>query len=325
MVWKGFRLWVCAIFCAAIPLIPLNAENMREVYELPLDCAEFIPPATRGTTQPWQVFVKLEHCDRMKRLRRLSEVLPIDQQPQFFEGIVPASRLPSEFGVDLPVLRVVFPDRTFFDTSSTRLRPEAAKVVEIVAASLRSEPPDVTMFVSGHADRRGTSASNEILSINRADSVAKGIFAQGVRLSSIWRIGFGEDMPLYSGDTPRNYARNRRVEFLFAAKPEAVAMWLADQQFGELCRARNAAASNSCRAALRFRDDYEAVKVRQSSRASRTNVRRQRKPASVNATRKARTKTTTKSTKRVEVIPASSNRIKIDPVNPHSTPVRVTL
>ncbi|MEK7854616.1 MAG: OmpA family protein, partial [Acidobacteriota bacterium] len=234
-------------------------------------------------------------------------------------------RLPSEFGTDLPVLRVVFPERTFFDTARSTLRPEAQTVASIIAESLRREPPDVAMFVSGHADSRGSDAQNEALSIDRADAVARTIFALGVRNSSIWRIGFGEDMPLYSGETDADFARNRRVEFLFSAKPEAVATWLADQQFGELCQSSSEADSSACRDRLRFREDYTAEKV----------DRRPHKPAVVSpattraarfAPKRANPATFNPSPPvRAQVIPTGSTRIRIDPVNSRSNPVRVIL
>jgi len=181
------------------------------------------------------------------------------------------------------------------------------------------------MFVSGHADSRGNDAQNEVLSINRADAVARSIFMFGVNTSSIWRIGFGEDMPLYSGETDADFARNRRVEFLFSARPEAVATWLADQQFGELCQSSSDAESGACRDRLRFRDDYVAEKVDRrpykpaivrpvTRRVVRFSPKREN-PAVFNPSPPAR----------AQVIPTGSTKIRIDPVNPRSEPVRVIL
>lgn len=312
------------------------AQTMREVFELPRDCTQYIPPQARGTMQPWQVFVRLEHCDRMKRLRRLSEVLPLEQRPRFYEGVVPASRLPSNFGTDLPVLRVVFPDRTFFDTGRSDLRPEARQVAAIVAESLRREPPDVTMFVAGHADIRGSDEANELLSESRADAVARAIYRHGVSFSSIWRIGFGEVMPLHSGTDDADFARNRRVEFLFAAKPEAVGIWLADQQFEELCQSSSATELADCREKLAFREGYDAevvnprgtplVNLPPPPKVSRTLV----KPRGTRAVTgrpqgadKVAVRPPTQA--RSQVIPTNTRKIRIDPVNPDSRPVTVIL
>jgi hypothetical protein len=182
----------------------------------------------------------------------------------FYEGIVPAARLPASFGVDIPVLRVVFPERSFFDTDEFELRPEAQEIVAIVAESLRKEPPDVTLFVAGHTDSRGNDDYNEALSIDRANSIATAIFAKGISLASIWRIGFGEDMPLYSGSTSYDFDRNRRVEFLFASKVEAVSDWLATQQSSGLCQGSSQRETDLCRQKLRFRQDYVAERISSS-------------------------------------------------------------
>lgn len=261
----------------------------------------------------------------MKRLRRLSEVLPPDQRPRFYEGVVPASRLPSSFGTDLPVLRVVFPDRTFFDTGRYVLRPEARRVAAIIAESLRREPPDVAMFVAGHADSRGSDEMNEILSINRANAVARNIFRQGVNLSSIWRIGFGEDMPLYSGSSDADFARNRRVEFLFSAKPEAVGIWLADQQFGELCQASNAAEAAACRDKLKFRAGYEAVNLNPRGPPPPRRNLPSISPVKVRPSRPPKQDVKLAPPARSEVIPSNTRKIRINPVNPDGDLVVIVL
>lgn len=300
-----------------------GAQAMREVREVPRDCRSALARGGPAGAQSWQAFVWMEHCDRIKRLVRLSALLPPDQQPMFYEGVIPASRLPAEFGADVPVLRVVFPERTFFDTADAALRPEAEQVTAIVAESLRREPPDVAMFVAGHADARGDRVYNERLSIDRADAIARRIFAAGVASSSIWRVGFGEDMPLVSGDDDYAYDRNRRVEFLFAAKPEAVGTWLADQQLDQLCQARTSLDVARCKARLEFRDAYDAVEVRRAAPvAVRPAIRPSRHvtPRSTIARRVDPGGTT-----EVAVEPQGERRIRIDPRARRADPVRVNL
>lgn len=303
-----------------------HSQAMHEVVvsDLPTDCRSYLPPFFRGTIQPWQRFVNMEHCDRVKRLMRLSAVLPPEEQPKFYEGVVPGNRLPADFGTQIPVLRVVFPERTFFDTGSSILRREVDPVLTIVAESLRREPPDVALFVAGHADARGPRELNERLSIERADMLARAIFQQGVSFSSIWRVGFGSDMPLASGSIPYAWDRNRRVEFLFAAKPEAVATWLADQQLDGLCAARTAQDVRDCKARLNLKQDYTAVEINRNSLVAV-------KPASHTRTQVAIAKPTPKpvdlggKTSLVEVDLVGSRRIHIDPVARQVTPVHVNL
>ena len=307
---------------------------MREVSEVPTDCRSIIPPHIRGTVQPWQAFVRLEHCDRIKRLQRLSVMLPPDQRPRFYEGLVPASRLPAEFGVDIPVLRVVFPERTFFDTADAAMRPEAQQVAALVAESLRSEPPDVALFVAGHADARGDRMYNERLSIDRADSIARSIVADGIAFSSIWRIGFGEDMPLVAGMVPYAWDRNRRVEFLFAARPEATAVWLADQQINGLCEARDSAEVASCKQRLSFREGYDAIEVKRSAPTALTlspNARRRVDPGTgsnlkrVDPGERQPAIGISPTTSLTNVTPTGTRKFRIDPINKRAPLTRLDL
>jgi len=247
---------------------------MRAVRPLPNDCRDLVSPSSRGAIQNWQAFVELEHCDRIKRIKRVSELLPRDEQPLFFEGIVPASRLPSVYRTDIPVLRVVFPERTFFDTAKSFLRPEGLQIARLVAANLRKEPPDVSLFVAGHADARGSRRYNEILSIDRANSIAEEVFRAGINFSSIWRIGFGEDMPLVVGQNSYAWDRNRRIEFLFAAKPEAIAVWLADNQLDGLCQGRNKKQTDKCKAKLDLKTNYKVIEVVKASPRQKINPQR---------------------------------------------------
>lgn len=307
--------------------VSVRAQEMQEISQLPSDCRSVLPPSMVGTVQSWQAFTKLEHCDRMKRLRRLSQALPFDQQPRFYETIVPAWRLPPEFGADMPVLRVVFPERSFFDTAEATLKPEADEIIGIMADSLRREPMDIALFVAGHTDKRGGESYNDALSIDRADGVARAIYRRGVNFSTIWRIGFGEDMPLFGGDTAADYGRNRRIEFLFASRPEVVAAWLADQQSGDLCQAANSREASACKAALQFRDDYiaERVTANEPKRPERRLSPAVKKKAPVNPKVKPKRTSQPTASRSVEIIPKGAQRIRIDPVNRRSIPVRVDL
>lgn len=312
--------------------IRVDAQAMHEVRSVPVDCRDLKDASQQTGLQSWQAFVRMEHCDRIKRLVRLSADLPPNRRPVFFEGVVPASRLPPGFGVDVPVLRVVFPDHVFFDTARSELRHEADPLVAIVAESLRREPPDVALFVAGHADRRGDGRYNQALSIDRANVLAEAIFNAGIAYSSIWRIGFGEDMPLDPGDDQAALDRNRRIEFLFAAKPEAVGVWMADQQLSELCQARDSLEAQRCKAKLDLRRDYEAVEIvrrppvridtrRPSSRSIGPEMAR----GGVTPSQSRRADVRPAADGAVSVTPIVSRRIRIDPVLRKATPVRVDL
>ena len=174
--------------------------------------------------------IQLEHQTRSLRLKRLVRELGISPEPKFFEYEIPADVMPSDFKHATPVLRVVFPENTFFDTASSEIVPSARPIVAAMAEMLQGDVPDVAMFVAGHTDSRGPEDYNHNLSIRRAQTVARALRDAGANGPDIWSVGFGESLPLYENSSAINMAYNRRVEFLFSARVEGVANWLKDQQ-----------------------------------------------------------------------------------------------
>lgn len=259
-------------------------------------CEDFLSHA--GADQAWQDMIEVEHCDRIKRLARLTDS---GAEPEFFVEWIPQARLPAAFRASVPLLRVVFPQRIFFDTAESRLRPEAIAVVRTVAESLRNDVPDVTLFVAGHTDPRGSRDYNQNLSVDRANAVATEILGQGVNLATVWRIGFGSDMPAVPNDGPLGWGYNRRVEFLFAARPEAIAIWLADMQLDGLCSGTSSRQTNACRRSLALRSDYEAIEV--VTRKSVASPQSKDKKIDVSAA------------PRIAIDPKPGRRIVINPVN----------
>ena len=325
MISKLWRIMSAFLMLWLLSVNVAKAQLMTEITTVPDDCRSALPMDKRGTLQNWKVFVKLEHCDRIKRLKRLSELLPPQERPIFYEGIISSSQLPTEFGVDIPILRVIFPDGAFFDTARSKMRPEADKIVDIVAQSLRKEPPDVALFIAGHADKRGGQDYNEALSIDRANSIAEEIYLKGINFSSIWRIGFGEDMPLNIEENEMAHSINRRVEFLFAAKPTALAVWLSIQQLDQICSARNRKEAELCKAGLNLKDGYEVVEIK--LRPKRTVVI---KPHSKLGTKANIAKNKVKDVdlaknERDKVEPVGARRFRIEPRNRRVAPVSLEL
>lgn len=206
----------------------------------------------------WWETVDLENQDRKNRLKRLANLMPGVEPPQFYQYNILKHLV--ELPVDIPVLRVVFSERVFFDTAESRIRPEARPVINLVAESLRLEPPDVAVFVAGHTDSRGSEDYNYNLSVDRANSVAKALSNRGIGRTAIWRIGFGEAVPLRRNETPEAMAMNRRVEFLFAGKAKAAAIWLA-RQIENPCPGTTIEDTKHCKRKLTLRSEFQAVPI----------------------------------------------------------------
>lgn len=144
---------------------------------------------------PWQT-VQLEHSDRKARLTRLANLRGIDP-PEFYEySITPSEHGLADYPTNIPVLRVVFQDRVLFDFDKDQIKPEAGEILNLIAASLRLEPPDVSVFVAGHTDSIGSVAYNLNLGLRRSKAVAQALVLIGVNQAQLYAISFGKAVPV---------------------------------------------------------------------------------------------------------------------------------
>lgn len=205
--------------------------------------------------------VEIEHDDRVFRLNQAVDRLHISPRPRFAVVRVPRERMPANFNVSVPVLRVSFSERTFFDTAQWQILPTGMRAVEAVAAAARGEAPDVAIFVAGHTDNVGGDEYNQNLSMRRADAVSEAMMRFGVGDVALWRVGFGESAPLYANDSDLNRSYNRRVEFLFGARVEPVVNVLSAQREEQVCISSNAAESRRCLVELPPRETFVATQA----------------------------------------------------------------
>ncbi len=66
--------------------------------------------------------------------------------------------------------------------------------------------------ISGHTDNVGRKKSNKRLSQRRAEAVRDYLVAQGIDASRIEAVGYGDERPIASNDTPEGRQKNRRIE-----------------------------------------------------------------------------------------------------------------
>ncbi len=203
--------------------------------------------------EPWQT-VGLEHRDRVARLHRLA-----DRRVgfEFFEETIsPQEHGLADFPTEIPILRIVARQDVFFDSGRDVIRPEALRLLDIIAESLKREPPDVALFVAGHTDSDGSDAYNMELGLARADRVASALVRRGVYQAAIYRVSFGEHVPIAGNESRAGKARNRRVEFLFGARTEAVTQYFVRKKV-DFCPEHRRDPFGSCRIGV----VTEAVKV----------------------------------------------------------------
>ena len=101
----------------------------------------------------------------------------------------------------------------FFDWDSSTITSEAASIIQDAAQSA------MTLGVSrieltGHADRSGSPAYNQALSLRRAEAVKAELIGLGLSESEIVTMGKGEGAPLVPTPDGVREAQNRRVEIV---------------------------------------------------------------------------------------------------------------
>ena len=110
-------------------------------------------------------------------------------------------------GISVPM------NNLFFNTGKWNLlsesRPELKRIAEIIKTH------KLKVEISGHTDDVGPDDTNQSLSENRANAVAKFLQSLGVPLELISTIGYGESQPSQSNETADGRALNRRVELKF--------------------------------------------------------------------------------------------------------------
>ncbi|WP_429913014.1 OmpA family protein [Inquilinus limosus] len=83
----------------------------------------------------------------------------------------------------------------FFDTGSARLDQEADQILRGAAHDLRCRQVGL-IEITGNTDRSGSNASNQRLSIRRAEVVRDALIAYGVQKDLLVIRGAGETDPL---------------------------------------------------------------------------------------------------------------------------------
>jgi OmpA-OmpF porin, OOP family len=102
----------------------------------------------------------------------------------------------------------------FFAWDQADLTPVTMVVLDQVASDYASGRPSRVM-VAGHADRSGTETYNEVLSEQRARSVARALVARGVPERALDVQWFGETRPRIPTTDGVREPQNRRVEIVF--------------------------------------------------------------------------------------------------------------
>jgi OmpA-OmpF porin, OOP family len=109
---------------------------------------------------------------------------------------------------------VISLNNVYFDTGTSRLKPESMDILNQVADVIERWP-SLKIEIGGHADSQGPDDFNLELSRQRAHAVLEYLLEHDPNLhfEQFFVKGYGESQPVASNDTAAGRARNRRVEF----------------------------------------------------------------------------------------------------------------
>lgn len=100
-----------------------------------------------------------------------------------------------------------------FDFDRFELEPKAKQSLKDVYEYLKKNP-SLKVSISGHTDDLGSEEYNEVLSNERANTVARHLIRLGLEKTRITYAGYGNKIPLDSTLTDKARRKNRRVEFV---------------------------------------------------------------------------------------------------------------
>lgn len=108
-------------------------------------------------------------------------------------------------------IRLIMPGDITFNNDSADIKSNFYDTLSSVAIVLKKFD-NTTIKVAGFASKVGNATHNQVLSENRARSVANYLISQNIDPSRVMAVGYGARYPIASNATGEGQAQNRRVE-----------------------------------------------------------------------------------------------------------------
>lgn len=133
-------------------------------------------------------------------------------EPEDYDGDTDSDGCPEERTlVVIKEDRIELTEKVYFDTNKTTIQSRSYPLLDEIGTVL-VENPSIHIRIEGHTDSKGSAKYNMKLSNGRAESVMKELIARGITEDRMISVGFGEDRPIDTNETPEGRQNNRRVE-----------------------------------------------------------------------------------------------------------------
>jgi peptidoglycan-associated lipoprotein len=124
-------------------------------------------------------------------------------------GIPPSAR--GNFDPNNADYQTLASDTIYFDFDKSTISGSERSKLQAVSDWFKANPGH-SLFLAGHADKRGTPEYNRALGERRALAVREYLVGLGLPAATLYTNSYGSDRPAVDGDTEEAFAKNRRVE-----------------------------------------------------------------------------------------------------------------
>ncbi len=153
-----------------------------------------------------------ETCDAACRQRRADSIAAAEKARA--DSIAAAER--AKVAAAVAAATATLKQTIYYDYDQSDIRGDARTLLDQKLPILRSSPT-VQLRISGHADERGSDQYNDALGQRRAASARRYLTDNGIDMSRIAIVSYGETRPAVMGSDESAWARNRRAEFEITA------------------------------------------------------------------------------------------------------------
>jgi OOP family OmpA-OmpF porin len=133
------------------------------------------------------------------------EVVPVAPE------VKPAVVAPKVVVPEVKAQKITYAADAFYDTGKAVLKPAGKEKLDDLITKIKGMNLEVVV-ATGHTDSVGSDASNQKLSVRRAESVKAYLVSKGIEKNRIYTEGKGEKQPVADNKTAEGRAKNRRVE-----------------------------------------------------------------------------------------------------------------